>query len=439
MLSAPAATCANHRRRERVATCGVCNSALCIDCVVHTAVGVKCRKCTGAAATAPTAAAKARAPRAGAAGGAKRRWPVPVAVAGAVLMLVAAFAVINRGGGKTDNTAAVPGGGATVEDHMHDGGAAGAANTSFTDKKADFVGGGGLKIGATLTVPNSLGTARSAPGVLIVPGGGAQDRNGGVDIVSNLPDPLYQDLAESFAQAGMVALRYDKRGTGESQLGQGVPLTWDGLVADAKAGLSFLSERRETQGRPLTVVGYDQGGFVAMKLAESEASVKGLVLISTPGRTIPDVLANDFLRGVPDPAKAQVVSDAVKSAAASLVATGVAPVPADLPEELKPIFSADVPYLKGLFSFDPVAEAKTVHVPTLLVRGGNDGSILPRDVAALRGSLAKSDELISTLGSNTITLPQGQEGRWHNPARHGTTRDGDALLAIDDWIAKNVK
>ncbi|HET9442042.1 MAG TPA: hypothetical protein VFO65_01895, partial [Acidimicrobiales bacterium] len=46
MTAAPA-TCANHRRRPRVATCGACGNAICSECVVHTGVGVKCRTCTG--------------------------------------------------------------------------------------------------------------------------------------------------------------------------------------------------------------------------------------------------------------------------------------------------------------------------------------------------------------------------------------------------------
>jgi pimeloyl-ACP methyl ester carboxylesterase len=407
-----------------------------VDCVVHTAVGVKCRKCTGgAAATAPTAARHAKA---GASGHGRRRWAAPVAGVGALLVVVAAIAVIG-GVGKHSSTsqkvATAPGAGAGGAP----GGAVSNATGAFVDKKADFVGGGGLKIGATLTVPQPVVAGKSAPGVLIIPGGGAMDRNGGVEITTNLPDPLYQDLAESFAKSGMVALRYDRRDTGESKLGPGVPLTWDGLIADAKAGLDFLAQRRETDGQPIIVVGYDQGGFIALRLAGTDQRVKGAVLISTPGRPLGDVIANDFARGIPDPAKAQTVADAMRAGVAQVVSTGTVPKPDTLPEELKTVFSADPAYLRGLFSFDPVAEAAKVKVPTLVVRGGNDGSILPMDVDALKNALVNGDTLISPLGSNTLALPQGQEGRWHDPSRHGTTRDGDALLNMDDWLKTHVK
>lgn len=417
--------CANHRKRERVATCGVCTNPLCTDCVVHTAVGVKCRRCTGAAATAPNASERARHP-----GERRKKWAVPVALAGAVLVVVGAVAFIGRGGGGSSEEpdVALDGTGATATE-TNDG--------SFVDRPIDFRGAGGMRLGATLTVPSQLGTGR-APGVLIVPGGGAQDRNGGITLEGSLPDPLYQDLAESFAGAGIVSLRYDRRGSQAAQLGPGVPLTWDDLIADARAGLDFLAQRRETQNQPITVVGYDQGGFIAMRLA-ADPRVKGVVLISTPGRPVQDVLASDFLRGIPDPAKAQAVSEEMKAAAAQLVSTGTPPNVAAMSEELRLVFTADAAYLRGLFTFDPIAEAAKVTVPALVVRGGNDGSILQSDVDRLTAAFPRAEALSSPLGSNTLALPPGQEGRFHNPSRHGTTRDGDALFAIDEWVKSKAR
>ncbi|MGH9222828.1 MAG: alpha/beta hydrolase [Acidimicrobiales bacterium] len=427
----PTATCANHKKRGRVAGCGVCGSSLCIDCIVHTAVGVKCRKCTGgAAATAPSAAKSAKVSKATTAK-ARKKWAVPVAAFGALLMIVGGLAVLTRGGGdSTDATAADPN---SATDHSPV-----AGNGAFAERTADFRGGGGMKVGATLTVPGNLGD-KTAPGVVIVPGGGAQDRNGSIQIGTQLPDPLYQDLAETFAQAGLVSMRYDRRGSPSLALGNNNPLRWEDLIADAKGALDFLSERRETQGRPIIVVGYDQGGFIAMKLAQTEPRVKGAVLLSTPGRPVWEVVAFDYQRSIPDPAKAQEVADGVRAGAAELARTGVLPNTAGVPDELRNVFNADLPYLAPLFAFDPVAEAGKVKVPTLLVRGGNDGSILPRDIENLSGVLATHDTLVSPAGSNTLSLPPGAEGRFHNPARHGTTRDGDATFAIAEWIKGSVK
>jgi len=433
MLSTPTptATCVNHRKRERLATCGVCQSALCVDCIVHTAVGVKCRKCTGgAAATTPTAHGKAKL-SAAAKAGKRRKWAVPVAVFGALLMVVGGLAVLNRGGGGDSEDATAQPNDATDHSPV-------AGNGAFVERVADFRGAAGVRVGATLTVPGNLGD-KTAPGVLIIPGGGAQDRNGGIQIGTQLPDPLYQDLAETFAQAGLVSMRYDRRGSPALNLVAGTPLRWEDLIGDAQGALAFLAERRETQGRPITVLGYDQGGFIALRMAQSEPRVKGAVLISTPGRPIWDVIAFDFERSIPDPAKAQEVAAGVRAGAAELARTGQLPDTANMGDELKNVFNADLPYLGPLFAFDPVAEAAKVELPTLLVRGGLDGSILPRDIDALAGALAVDETIVAPAGSNTLALPRGAEGRFHNPARHGTTRDGDATGAIGEWIRSAVK
>lgn len=428
--------CRRHRKRVRVATCGVCNAGVCVDCVVHTAVGVKCRDCTGgAAATAPTAAAKARAARSFDAGP-NNRWPVPLAIAGAVVLLAAAGAVLRAGAGSDSSSETAESRG---REPAGDGGAPSAgSNGAFTDRKADFAGAGGLKIGATLTVPAGA-AARGAPGVLIIPGGGAQSRDGGIQFNTGMDDPLYQDVSEALALAGIVSLRYDRRGVGRSQLGPGAPYTWDDLVGDARAGLDFLARRKETESRPLTVLGYDQGGFVAMDLAAGDPRVKGVVLISTPGRPLAEVIANDFARGIPDRDKAETVASAMRDAAAEVVSTGKVPRPDSLPEELRTIFSQDPRYLRGLFGFDPVAAAARVRQPALVVRGGNDASILPIDTDRLQAARPDATVFVSPLGDNTLALPPGQEGRFHNPARHGTTRDGDAMGAIGDWLNRTVR
>jgi hypothetical protein len=86
-----------------------------------------------------------------------------------------------------------------------------------------------LKMGATLAVPvNAKG---ASPAVLIIPGPGATNRDG--PIVARPADPLYKDLSATLTGAGMVTLRYDHRGIGDSQMETGQQLSWDDMVEDA--------------------------------------------------------------------------------------------------------------------------------------------------------------------------------------------------------------
>src|SRR5919199_5661190 len=99
--------CASHRRRPGVATCAGCEQPMCSDCIVPTAVGVKCQRCTGAHAsqTAPRSVATTDPSPPG------RRPVVAALVAATVLVAgVVAYGVFGRGSGdKTDvDTASRP-------------------------------------------------------------------------------------------------------------------------------------------------------------------------------------------------------------------------------------------------------------------------------------------------------------------------------------------
>ena len=113
------------------------------------------------------------------------------------------------------------------------------------ERDVQFVGAAKLHMGATLAVPP---TAKGAsPAVLIIPGPGATNRDG--PIVARPADPLYKDLSAALTAAGMVTMRYDHRGVGDSQLEPGQQLSWDDMVGDAKEALGFLSQRQEVDPR----------------------------------------------------------------------------------------------------------------------------------------------------------------------------------------------
>lgn len=68
-------------------------------------------------------------------------------------------------------------------------------------------------------------------------------------------------LSEALVKEGVVTLRYDKRGTGRSQLPAGTPLRFEDIVADAGAAVSFLAERSEVDPKRLAVIGHEEGAW----------------------------------------------------------------------------------------------------------------------------------------------------------------------------------
>jgi hypothetical protein len=245
MVKAPTAHCVNHRRRAKVAACGACGSALCTDCIVHTPVGVKCRRCTGVKAGGPSngAHASAGSVRAEAAAGARRRpWAAVLVIAGLAVIAGSAFALMSR------DTSSPP---AETADA--------GLTAEFVERHTTFPGPGGQDLGGTLTFPGTGGGSR-VPGVLIIPGLGAMDRNtvsaattvdtgrdalvvtvGGKALGEG--DDLYRDLSESLARAGVASFRYDRRGTNASPLRPGQQLTLEDEIGDARAALALLALR----------------------------------------------------------------------------------------------------------------------------------------------------------------------------------------------------
>lgn len=88
---------------------------------------------------------------------------------------------------------------------------------------------------------------------------------------------LFVHAARAFAQAGVVALRFDFRGSGDSA-GEFRDMTISREIEDASAALDFLQERAEVDPGRLGVLGLSMGGCVAACLAGQDPRVRALAL-----------------------------------------------------------------------------------------------------------------------------------------------------------------
>lgn len=400
MVRTAAGRCANHRTREGVAPCLVCGRSLCSACAVRTPVGVKCPSCAG---TSVPAAER----------GAGRRWAVPAA-AGAALVVAVVLGVLLLGGGDESST---PGG--TEQ-----------ARTAVVERGSEFVGAGGVRVGATLTLP--AGDGRPVPAALIVPGAASLDRNGVINEAGQT-DPVYADLSQSLARAGVASLRFERRGT-VSALPPGQKLTFDDLVGDGRAALALLAQRAEIGDAPLAVVGHDQGALVAMRLAVAEPRVRSVVLVSVNGRPLVDSISAELLLrgGEQGPALAAEFRAAVDT----VMRTGTPPAQGSLPVQFRDVFEPGKgDYLRQIFSLDPVAEARGMPVPALLVRGGQDLSITAADADRLSAVLKPGSEaMIGSSADHNLALDVSHAEVVHEGVT-GTRRDADLLARMSAWVA----
>ena len=133
----------------------------------------------------------------------------------------------------------------------------------------------GFNLGATLTWPRGMKSADGAattraPAVILLAGAASNERDGVVGGV-----PVLGQLAGALADAGFVAVRYDKRGHGQSG-GRAESATLGDQAEDALAVVRWLANRRDIDRDRIAVVGHNEGAWAALLAASRERRIAAL-------------------------------------------------------------------------------------------------------------------------------------------------------------------
>ena len=147
-------------------------------------------------------------------------------------------------------------------------GAAGFESREVTFQSA------GYRLVGTLTVPG--GPALAA--VLILPGSGPTDRNGLSRLAPSMP-PIYRQWAEHLGDAGIGALRYDKRFLTHADVDM-PSFDQEAQIADSLSAVGFLRSTPEFASKPVFIVGHSEGGTLAPIVAQ-RAGVAGVAVVNT--------------------------------------------------------------------------------------------------------------------------------------------------------------
>jgi len=146
----------------------------------------------------------------------------------------------------------------------------------------EFDGGSpGVRLAGTLLVPASATGESPVPGVVLVTGSGAQDRD--ETIVGRKPMRV---LAEALAARGFAVLRYDDRGTKDlgtgASTGSFTGATLADFAQDAGAAVAFLVAQAEVDDRRVALCGHSTGGLEGAILAGQGRVPGALVLLAAP-------------------------------------------------------------------------------------------------------------------------------------------------------------
>lgn len=285
-----------------------------------------------------------------------------------------------------------------------------------------------VELSGTLVRPHRSGRF---PAVVITHGSSPNERSG------------YRAWARRFAEAGIAALIYDKRGAGKST-GNTRAASMEDLADDAIAGVAYLKTRSDIDAAKIGVAGHSQGGWIA-PLAATRSKDVAFVVASAAAAVTPAEQSIYHRAGV---MRTQGISEDGIAQATKLrqrlyemnrkILAGRpyendrAAISQELmankdakwfsPAELPPQLDGDIPPLGALrlLFFEPVPVWEQVDVPALVVWGDKDivvpveksREIIERAQAKVRNK-ALTTKIFPNVDHGNNVVPS--DGQWDFP------------------------
>ncbi len=208
----------------------------------------------------------------------------------------------------------------------------------FSSRTVSFASSGGAVLAGTLTIPH--GARARMPAFVFVHGSGPGTRDGGVP-----QNPTFLDLSNALSNAGIVVLRYDKRGIAQST---GTPTEdWRILGDDVRAAVAFLRAQPSVNPNRIYLLGHSEGWIIVPLVAPSIRGLAGIVLMAPPAVPMERIIQEQSPRMTPE------LHQAVTRALASYI------------------------------GIDPAHVIRHVGVPILVLQGTRDIQVLRSDLPHL--------------------------------------------------------
>ena len=147
-----------------------------------------------------------------------------------------------------------------------------------------------FQLAGTITYPKGFNANSQYPAVVLVTGSGPQDRD--ETIGKHKP---FREIASYLAAQGMVVLRYDDRGVGQST-GDFLSATSKDFADDALAVWQFTREIEGIDRSRVGILGHSEGGIIGPMVAAWQREVAFMILIAPPVLPGAEILSSQIDR-----------------------------------------------------------------------------------------------------------------------------------------------
>ncbi len=308
---------------------------------------------------------------------------------------------------------------------------ASASQTSSSAAENLIIESDGIKLAASLLQPENA----NGIGVVMLPGSGPAERR------------IIRPAAEQLVQAGITALVFDKRGSGDSE-GDWTKTSLSELAGDAIAAMSVL--RGMASLSHIGLWGHSQGNWVATRSIDIGGQPDFVVAVSGGGSSPREAEIYNYRHNVSS------FTTAEQNTAMTLVdlyfdyLSGKT-TRAELDRHIEPVKSTDWyqqlgianvlisetfrPKWQWVADYDPAQSTTNINIPVLVLLGGAD-HLIPLDL-----TIADWNQQLATntaSGSRIVTFV----GRDHHlrvaEAGHGygVSTDPTIWKVITDWLGE---
>ena len=290
------------------------------------------------------------------------------------------------------------------------------------------------------TITRKQGLAGKLPAVFFVSGSGGQDRDGcggGIDLGTH-------EILDRLTEEGFLVLRVDDRGVGGST-GPTTDMSYDDLVADARACVDFLLARPDVDAERVFLIGHSEGGETAPILA-CERPLAGIVLMAAPGRSMFAILREQKKAALEEARVPPAAIEAELEVHRQFLEAISSDAPIDVAKlrvDYQP-FAAQRKWFQSHARRDAVAQIRQVKCPVLILQGEKDAQVSSeRDAAALEKALRESGHPDATMK----LFPQLDHLFKKTASDKPTTRDylqarpidGEFLAALTAWLKERAR